>query len=335
MAESKIIVKKSNIQNNAKSNYFDKKKEEKVTQWELLKAEFPALKNVKGAGLFAAELTKAVAEKYSIPLSGITILGGNPYINKVGLLYKAHNDGRKVKKMFTEPVILPINIKSGSDVMLSDDGTAMFRGVVEFENGEVYTDYGTANAKYLTKSYNKMSSMIPYVIELSSTRAMNRAIRLATGVGLVSYEELNEGQKKNDSGVDYEKENFDMVLQKLYKLMKEKNITEAQYYVLCQKHKFNEEVDIDVKKVNDIIADIMEGRVENIDENEKKIEVKKDETEEKLEIVDEIDKLVEELGMTQDEVEKLYWEEKAKTESADEAMERVRDILLERKGATK
>jgi hypothetical protein len=151
---------------------------------------------------YPRRLVECVAKDLSIPKSGVDILGGKPYINKTGLTYKIQRDKRKIKTMGVYPVLFPFKFGLVGNSLdeehykyflgSSEDGTAVFMGIVEFANGEKYFDYGTANAKYLCKDYNKMSTMQPYVIELASTRANLRTIRIATGVGLCSVEEMND-----------------------------------------------------------------------------------------------------------------------------------------------
>ena len=150
---------------------------------------------------YPRRLSECVAKTLDIPKSGVDILGGKPYINKTGLLYKVNKDMRKIKRLGVYPVFLPFKAtvvqvpetESYKHFLgFSEDGTAMFLGVAEFNNGDMYFDYGTANAKHLDSSWGKMSTMQPYVIMLASTRASNRVIRLATSVGLCSVEEMND-----------------------------------------------------------------------------------------------------------------------------------------------
>lgn len=150
---------------------------------------------------YPRRLIQCVAKTLDIPKSGVDILGGKPYINKTGLLYKVHNDKRKIKKLGTYPVFFPFKMEIVQTpeseyykhfLGRSEEGDAVFVGYVEFRNGEFYWAWGTANAKYLKREYQKMSTMQPYVVELAGTRALNRAIREATGMALISIEEVNE-----------------------------------------------------------------------------------------------------------------------------------------------
>lgn len=206
--------------------------------------EYPELKDVfellkvgkyrEFAQIYNVELIKAVAKRLEITPQGITILGGKPYVNKTGLTYKVQKDPRQVKYIKAYPVILPIKmlemVKGENQVYFlgySEDGTAMHHGVVEFKNGELFEDEGEANAKYLTKDYNKMSTMIPYTISLSATRATNRAMRLATGVGLVSMEELYERIH-----VDLSPEAVEQI-KEIRKMFKELDFNEAKQVDFC------------------------------------------------------------------------------------------------------
>lgn len=152
--------------------------------------------------LYPIMLIECVSNQLGVPMSGIDILGGKPYVNKTGLTCRVQKDKRRVEYMKTFPVLYPMDIKllntpADEDfkkyfIGCSQDGTAVSHAIVKFQDGSVYEDEGSANAKYLNKQWGKMSTMVPYIMELAATRAMNRAMRLATGIGLVSVEELNE-----------------------------------------------------------------------------------------------------------------------------------------------
>ena len=187
--------------NNGKMKYqverLSKDRQDKRDAWMILKEQYPELKELKDLSNYAVALTKAVSKKLDIPMTGIDILGGKPYINKTGLFCKLNKI--KKKEFTSKPLILPLdmNMETIPDEMkpvigFSKDGTCVFQSTIILAHGTKYTSHGTANAKYLCKEYNKMSTMIPYVIELAETRSENRCIRKATGVGLCSVEEINE-----------------------------------------------------------------------------------------------------------------------------------------------
>ena len=185
--------------------------EDKVIALKLIEKQYPAMAELhqilkenpqEFRRMYPVILIQEVSKQLGIPMSGVDILGGKPYINKTGLLAKVQKDPRRVIKIKATPVLYAIEIQllnqpTDEDfkkyfIGCSKDGTAVYHAIVQFEDGSVYEDEGTANAKYLNRQWGKMSTMIPYVNELAATRAVNRTLRLATGIGLVSVEELNE-----------------------------------------------------------------------------------------------------------------------------------------------
>ena len=189
----------------------EKDLEEKMTALAVIEQQFPEMQKLRPLlsenitefrAQYPVVLIDCVARSLGIPRQGVDILGGKPYINTTGLNAKVQKDPRRVKTMKAVPILYPFKINplnQATDpdfkqffIGSSEDGTAVAAGIVEFEDGSRFVDQGTANAKYLNKEWNKMSTMIPYVMELACTRALNRAMRRATGVGLVSVEELNE-----------------------------------------------------------------------------------------------------------------------------------------------
>jgi hypothetical protein len=187
--------------------------DDKVTSLMQIESQYPKMAEVREAlknGLpanefrrvYAIKLIEAVSESLDIPNSGVDILGGKPYINKTGLLNRVQKDKRQVIKMKTITTLYPmkINVQNQSQdedvknyfIGCSEDGTAVVTAIIAFNDGSEYIAQASANAKYLNKQYGKMATMIPYVMELAETRALNRAMRMATGVGLTSVEEINE-----------------------------------------------------------------------------------------------------------------------------------------------
>jgi hypothetical protein len=63
---------------------------------------------------------------------------------------------------------------------------AAWRGIVRDQQGREWTDVGTAHLEH-----EDMQGAEANLDELASTRATNRALRLATGAGMASMEELN------------------------------------------------------------------------------------------------------------------------------------------------
>lgn len=130
-----------------------------------------------------------MALSLEIPASGLTILGGKPYINTAGLLYKTHRVAQEkggVRKITVKPLESAESVKE----------SAIFIGRVEFGDGAIFEDIGEASAANI-----KMSTIKPFLNSMAARRATNRAMRLATSVGLVSAEEIGtEDNKDKDSG---------------------------------------------------------------------------------------------------------------------------------------
>jgi hypothetical protein len=97
-----------------------------------------------------------------------------PYITKEGLNYIAHRQG-----LFTRAEALSPSWEEPLDM-------AAWRGIVRDQDGREWVDVGTAWAHH-----EDMQGAESNLDELASTRATNRALRLATGAGLASIEELD------------------------------------------------------------------------------------------------------------------------------------------------
>ena len=127
-----------------------------------------------------------MAVNLEVPASGITILGGNPYINTAGLLYKTFEVAKNyggIKSITSVP-------KQVSDCL---ETPAFFIGRIEFKDGTVFEDFGEASVSNI-----KMSTIRPFLNSMAARRATNRAMRLATGIGLVSAEEIEGESKRNE-----------------------------------------------------------------------------------------------------------------------------------------
>jgi hypothetical protein len=112
-----------------------------------------------------------------LPISGVTILGGKPYVNSTGLLVKAKKIGMKGVRV----EMLKTATKS--------DLSASAKATVEMMDGSTYEDFGFTSVDSV-----QMSSLhnADYLNMMAVTRAKNRALRSATGVGLVSAEEVKD-----------------------------------------------------------------------------------------------------------------------------------------------
>jgi len=154
------------------------------------------------------ELCQEIAKQEEIPITGLTILGGKPYINVTGLDRKLRNKCEK------ENLIL-INVKAEKIQHATEENKykAGYRGIVQFFNEkgflealgklsspdiatieklkEVYT-YSFEDEGWASPQSVKMSTLhsTDAINMMASRRATNRAKRLATGCGLTSIDEL-------------------------------------------------------------------------------------------------------------------------------------------------
>lgn len=98
----------------------------------------------------------------------------SPYVTKEGLLYLSRQLDFQVS---AEPVVPSWEV---------DEGKVVYKGIVEDDDGRTWEDYGTA-------TYGEEIVGDENLDELASTRATNRALRLATGAGMTSLEEMEAG----------------------------------------------------------------------------------------------------------------------------------------------
>lgn len=107
----------------------------------------------------------ALAVAFDIPPQGITILAGNPYVNRTGLEFVFHKwAGRYGWSHFLSK---PVEIaKQAGD-------TAVFKTTLYNKKGEpIANGYGTANAGNI-----KMSTIKVFLNEMAETRSQNRCLR--------------------------------------------------------------------------------------------------------------------------------------------------------------
>lgn len=141
-------------------------------------------------------LTLKAAISWEITASGITILGGNPYANTAGLLFKVHQVAKKENVMIKRIAGQPMLDGDGKPLIAMKVGdTAIFKGIVEFSDGRVFEDIGEANPGNIV-----MSTIRPFANSMASRRATNRAMRLAAQFGLTSYEEIAGEEESEQSG---------------------------------------------------------------------------------------------------------------------------------------
>jgi hypothetical protein len=114
--------------------------------------------------------------KHNIPKEFVTKLQGKEYITHEGLLLMAHNKG--LKSIDTDMV------------NVFEDGTIVFKTVVTDSEGNFFTGYGDANDDNVNKMIAK------HKIRMAETRSINRALRLMTGIGMCSVDELGGDEKQ-------------------------------------------------------------------------------------------------------------------------------------------
>lgn len=125
----------------------------------------------------ASAAVQSFIKTHELPIEGVTILGGRVYINGVGLLVKA-------KKMGLKGIRVEI-VKSAT----KEDLNAIVKATVEMMDGGIFEDFGYGS----TDSIQMKTLHNADVITMTTiTRAKNRALRNATGVGLVSAEEMKD-----------------------------------------------------------------------------------------------------------------------------------------------
>ena len=161
-----------------------------------------------GGGTLPAALSarcKALCEAEGIPPEGITIMGGNPYINVTGLDNKIRRRAETEKLVFAGCTVDPVDCPAGD--------RREFKGVVTYFDAAHFTEalksvsgltpeailqlreaytYRYSDVGSCSLKTAKMSTMqnADNIAMLASRRASNRAKRAATGVGLTSIEEV-------------------------------------------------------------------------------------------------------------------------------------------------
>jgi hypothetical protein len=114
-----------------------------------------------------------------IPQQFVMEMQGKPYVMKAGLLFMAKKMG--VKGIQVEAV--HYSFQKASDDPLS--GVAVCKATVTLQDGSVYSDIGIAS-----KENTNSKIAAGNLDHMASTRASNRALRLATACGMCSIEEL-------------------------------------------------------------------------------------------------------------------------------------------------
>jgi hypothetical protein len=124
------------------------------------------------------DLDEFVTDVAGVPSVFVVDMGrgrdSKPYVTKEGLTYIARKAGIQVS---AEPL---------SPTWEGDADVAAYRGVAVDDDGRRYEDVATAHADQVENTVGREN-----LDELASTRATNRALRLATGCGFASVEELD------------------------------------------------------------------------------------------------------------------------------------------------
>lgn len=118
-------------------------------------------------------------EKDNIPQEYIILLQGKNFITHQGLLYMAHQKG--VEAIITEMIGEPT------------DKFVMMKATVTMPEGRVFTGYGDASIVNVNAMISK------HLPRMAETRAINRALRLATNIGMTSLEELGDNKTEEDN----------------------------------------------------------------------------------------------------------------------------------------
>jgi len=150
---------------------------------------------------------------------------GNPlfYVKRPGLLIFMEEKFRKRKAKYSMKAVPPDPAEEERIRRMlriaDDEPFVVMKGIVEieYENGkkEVFVDYGTASPK---DCYHHK------LLEMASTRATNRAMRMATSLGFTSVEELPE--ENGSKTIVANAQTYEIVEGETTEPVKEKKITD-------------------------------------------------------------------------------------------------------------
>jgi hypothetical protein len=105
-------------------------------------------------------------------------LQGKDFVTHAGLLEVAHKVGLK---------------SITTDMIHREKEIVIMKARVIMSSGSVYEAYGDAGPN----NVNRM--ILPHVLRMAETRAVNRALRFATNIGMCSIEELGENDNNNEN----------------------------------------------------------------------------------------------------------------------------------------
>lgn len=115
-----------------------------------------------------------------LPKEAVIDMGGKPYITKAGLSFVGMKAG--VRSVKVQP------IRWSFEKYPDGQQVAIASATVTMDDGREYQDYGIAHTGNTTAMIVKGGNLD----HMASTRASNRALRLATACGYCSIEELPE-----------------------------------------------------------------------------------------------------------------------------------------------
>lgn len=131
-------------------------------------------------------ISKSNDTVYGLKKEHIVMLQGKPFVTHAGLLEKAHKLGLSTIK--TKLLTDVSNIENAKMIV--------FKAIVviakEGEESKTFTGYGDATAD------NVNNMVLPHRLRMAETRAVNRALRFATNIGLCSVDELGGEDKKKE-----------------------------------------------------------------------------------------------------------------------------------------
>ena len=144
------------------------------------KIQSPITESVYNENIKQTQTKEEDKEFDGIPTRFIKIINGKKYITHEGLVFVAHAKGLKSIKseLITKPIQTEEELKQSFII---------FKSIIttidpETKQEIIYEAYGDACA------INVGSQIKPHILRMAETRAINRALRLATGMGTSAEE---------------------------------------------------------------------------------------------------------------------------------------------------
>lgn len=111
----------------------------------------------------------------------IMMLQGKKFIKHSGLLDIAHKSGL-------------VSIKT--DMVSQSPEIVIFKATVEMPDNKIFEAYGDATKQ------NVNGNILPHILRMAETRAVNRALRFATNIGMTSAEEMGDEKLESKQTID-------------------------------------------------------------------------------------------------------------------------------------